>query len=313
MILDWFCKKIRAPTYVKGRTCLKMLDIMLDLWYCHAIERSQIDMKKSMYILVFGTVLLTSCGNTEMSKAAIPAVTTETVSVTETELSTKATTTAMTTKAQETSVAATAVTIENVAEITLPLETKEQTQTVAEGTQSQGKKTQENKMAVQDHVPEIMESPVVTIMPVQTTIVPKSTMTTQTTTITATTIPEQSEEEKLIENDSNFSYDATDYDRALAVYEYMTANGCGTCVQYAYQTYEMCCEYGVECYFTWTENKLYGHVANVVKIDGMWFVLDTQAGCFLTENLCGFTEIVDENENFILDASIISETRYDQL
>lgn len=40
MILDWFCKKIRAPTYVKGRTCLKMLDKILDMWYYHAIERS---------------------------------------------------------------------------------------------------------------------------------------------------------------------------------------------------------------------------------------------------------------------------------
>ena len=90
----------------------------------------------------------------------------------------------------------------------------------------------------------------------------------------------------------------------------MTANGGGTCVQYAYQTYEMCCQYGLECYFAWTENQLYGHVANVVRIDGVWYVLDTQAGCFLTENMCGFTEIVDANESYIASADIISETRY---
>ena len=91
----------------------------------------------------------------------------------------------------------------------------------------------------------------------------------------------------------------------------MTSSGSGTCVQYAYQTYEMCLEYGLECYFAWTENQLYGHVANVVKIDGVWYVLDTQAGCFLTENMCGFTEIVDENERYIASADIISNVRYE--
>lgn len=48
----------------------------------------------------------------------------------------------------------------------------------------------------------------------------------------------------------------SDYEKALEVYNFMTANGGGTCVQYSYQTYEMCCQYGLECYFAWTENKL---------------------------------------------------------
>lgn len=107
-------------------------------------------------------------------------------------------------------------------------------------------------------------------------------------------------------------YGMSDYEKALEVYNYMTANGGGTCVQYAWQTYEMCCQYGLECYFAWTENRLYGHVANVVKIDGVWYVLDTQAGCFLTENMCGFTaEIVDANESYIASADIISSVRYE--
>lgn len=103
----------------------------------------------------------------------------------------------------------------------------------------------------------------------------------------------------------------SDYEKAAEIYEYMTVNGSGTCVQYAYQTYEMCREYGLECYFAWTENRLYGHVANVVNIDGMWYVLDTQAGCFLTENMCEFTEIVDANESYIASADIISSVRYE--
>ena len=103
----------------------------------------------------------------------------------------------------------------------------------------------------------------------------------------------------------------SDYEKALEVYNFMTVNGGGTCVQYAYQTYEMCCQYGLECYFAWTENQLYGHVANVVNVDGVWYVLDTQAGCFLTENMCGFTEIVDANESYIASADIISSVRYE--
>ena len=103
----------------------------------------------------------------------------------------------------------------------------------------------------------------------------------------------------------------SDYEKALEVYNLMTVNGGGTCVQYAYQTYEMCCQYGLECYFAWTENRLYGHVANVVNVDGVWYVLDTQAGCFLTENMCGFTEIVDSNESYIASAEIISSVRYE--
>ena len=103
----------------------------------------------------------------------------------------------------------------------------------------------------------------------------------------------------------------SDYEKAAEIYEYMTVNGSGTCVQYAYQTYEMCQEYSLECYFAWTENRLYGHVANVVRIDGVWYVLDTQAGSFLTENMCEFTEIVDANERYIASADIISSVRYE--
>ena len=49
-------------------------------------------------------------------------------------------------------------------------------------------------------------------------------------------------------------YGMSDYEKALEVYNFMTANGSGTCVQYSWQTYEMCCQYGLECCFAWTEN-----------------------------------------------------------
>ena len=130
----------------------------------------------------------------------------------------------------------------------------------------------------------------------------------QTTEITEVTDTEPEEYEEETEPPM---CELSDYEKALEVYNFMTENGSGTCVQYAYQTYEMCCQYGLECYFAWTENQLYGHVANVVNVDGVWYVLDTQAGCFLTENMCGFTEIVDANESYIASADIISGMRYE--
>lgn len=130
----------------------------------------------------------------------------------------------------------------------------------------------------------------------------------QTAETTGVTVTESTEYEEETEPPE---YGLSDYEKAAEIYEYVTVNGGGTCVQYAYQTYEMCQEYGLECYFAWTENQLYGHVANVVRIDGVWYVLDTQAGCFLTENMCGFTEIVDSNESYIASADIISSVRYE--
>lgn len=136
---------------------------------------------------------------------------------------------------------------------------------------------------------------------------PPQTETIQTAENTEVTITEPEEYEETEPPEVQLS----DYQKALEIYNFMASSGSGTCVQYAYQTYEMCLEYGLECYFAWTENQLYGHVANVVKIDGVWYVLDTQAGCFLTENMCGFIEIVDENERYIASADIISSVRYE--
>ena len=104
----------------------------------------------------------------------------------------------------------------------------------------------------------------------------------------------------------------TDYEKAKAVYEYMQANGSGTCVNYACQTYEKCSEAGLDCAIVWTDAGIFGHIANIVSVDGVWYVLDTQGGCFLDYNYC-FTEVVDIDGNHIADSSIISEKSYDEL
>ena len=104
----------------------------------------------------------------------------------------------------------------------------------------------------------------------------------------------------------------TDYEKALMVYEYIRENGYGTCVQYSSKTYEKCKEIGVPCQFVWTDAGIYGHVANTVCVDGIWFIMDTQAACFLTFNY-GFTEVVDKDMSHIGDAEMLSDRSYAEL
>lgn len=59
----------------------------------------------------------------------------------------------------------------------------------------------------------------------------------QTAETTGVTVTESTEYEEETEPPE---YNMSDYEKALEVYDFMTANGGGTCVKYAYQTYEMC-------------------------------------------------------------------------
>ena len=125
--------------------------------------------------------------------------------------------------------------------------------------------------------------------------------------------PEPTEEERYMDIGRNLSHDGSDYGKAEAVYNWMTENGSGTCVNYSWQTYYLCKGMGIECYLAWTPSKIYGHVANVVKINGTWFVLDTQGQGFLLNNDCGFSEIINIDESYISSADMISSRRYDEI
>lgn len=103
-----------------------------------------------------------------------------------------------------------------------------------------------------------------------------------------------------------------DHEKALKIYNFMRENGSGTCVNYACQTYEMCRKVGLPCYIVWTNAGMYGHVANTVKIGGIWYILDTQGGYFLDYNY-GFTEVVDIDGNHIADGDMLSNHSYDEL
>lgn len=144
---------------------------------------------------------------------------------------------------------------------------------------------------------------------VQTTAPPVTTVIVTTPVTEPITEPPAQPETKpeiVLENDG------TDYGKAKAVYEYMRENGSGTCVNYACQTYEMCQEVGLPCYIVWTNAGMYGHTANTVCVDGVWYVLDTQGGYFLDYNY-GFTEVVDIDGNHVADGDMLSHYSYDEL
>ena len=150
--------------------------------------------------------------------------------------------------------------------------------------------------------PAVTNPPVTTTKP-QTTTVPQ----------TQPPLPVPTEEERYMDIGRNLSHDDSDYGKAEAVYNWMTENGSGTCVNYSWQTYYLCKGTGLECYLAWTPSKLYGHVANVVKVNGTWFVLDTQGQGFLLNNDCGFSEIIDIDESYVSGADLISNQRYDEI
>lgn len=150
--------------------------------------------------------------------------------------------------------------------------------------------------------PAVTNPPVTTTKP-QTTTVPQ----------TQPPLPVPTEEERYMDIGRSLSHNGSDYSKAEAVYNWMTENGSGTCVNYSWQTYYLCKGTGLECYLAWTPSKLYGHVANVVKVNGTWFVLDTQGQGFLLNNDCGFSEIIDIDESYVSGAYLISSQRYDEI
>lgn len=144
---------------------------------------------------------------------------------------------------------------------------------------------------------------------------PVTTTNPQTTTVPQTQppLPVPTEEERYMDIGRSLSHNGSDYSKAEAVYNWMTENGSGTCVNYSWQTYYLCKGTGLECYLAWTPSKLYGHVANVVKVNETWFVLDTQGQGFLLNNDCGFSEIIDIDESYVSGADLISSQRYDEI
>ncbi len=305
----------------------KRCDILLD--------KERDDMKRAIYISILCTVMLTACGNvSESTKRA------ETSDVSQT--TTTLTTSAATAK-EEKDTSETATTIKSsqrVSENSKPTgttvtTTKKSGSSNANGNSNQGQNNngqENNYQPVQnDSQPDNLPSdnnrsnngaeqnndptpPTTTAKPAVTNP-PDTTTKPQATKVPQTQppLPVPTEEERYMDIGRSLSHNGSDYSKAEAVYNWMTENGSGTCVNYSWQTYYLCKGTGLECYLAWTPSKLYGHVANVVKVNGTWFVLDTQGQGFLLNNDCGFSEIIDIDESYVSGADLISSQRYDEI
>ena len=295
-------------------------------------------MKKAMVISIFCAVFLSGCGNvSESAERENSSVTSQTTvtAIVSAETSAK--------EEKDTSEAATTTfktSSQTVSETSKPTDitvttTKKSGSSNANGNSNQGQNNngQENNYQPAQNDPQPDNSPSDNNRsnngaeqnndptPPTTTAKPAVTNPPDTTTKPQTTkvpqtqppLPVPTEEERYMDIGRSLSHNGSDYSKAEAVYNWMTENGSGTCVNYSWQTYYLCKGTDLECYLAWTPSKLYGHVANVVKVNGTWFVLDTQGQGFLLNNDCGFSEIIDIDESYVSGADLISSQRYDEI
>lgn len=289
-------------------------------------------MRKVMVISILCAVILSACGNVS-----------ETAETSEVSQTTTTLTTSAATAKEEKDTSETATTIKSsqrVSENSKPTgttvtTTKKSGSSNANGNSNQGQNNngQENNYQPVQNDPQPDNSPSDNNRsnngaeqnndptPPTTTAKPAVTNPPDTTTKPQATkvpqtqppLPVPTEEERYMDIGRSLSHNGSDYSKAEAVYNWMTENGSGTCVNYSWQTYYLCKGTDLECYLTWMPSKLYGHVANVVKVNGTWFVLDTQGQGFLLNNDCGFSEIIDIDESYVSGAYLISSQRYDEI
>lgn len=298
-------------------------------------------MKRAILILILCAVFLSACGNAAETAERSVSVDTSAVSQTTTAVTVSAVTSAK--EEKDTSEATTTTfktSSQTVSETSKPTNitvttTKKSDPSGYSGNSSQGQNNSaqnNNYQPVQnDPQPDNSPSdnnrsnngaeqnndptpPTTTAKPAVTNP-PDTTTKPQTTKVPQTQppLPVPTEEERYMDIGRSLSHNGSDYSKAEAVYNWMTENGSGTCVNYSWQTYYLCKGTGLECYLAWTPSKLYGHVANVVKVNGTWFVLDTQGQGFLLNNDCGFSEIIDIDESYVSGADLISSQRYDEI
>lgn len=95
----------------------------------------------------------------------------------------------------------------------------------------------------------------------------------------------------------SLSNEGSDSSKVQAVFDYVTANfsNDNACTYLSAVTMCLCEGIGLDCKYALISD-WYAHCANAVNVDGVWYVLDTQAGGFLCGNF-GFTSILDEYEN----------------
>ena len=297
-------------------------------------------MKRAILILILCAVFLSACGNAAETAERSVSVDTSAVSQTMTAVTVSAVTSAKEEKDTSETTTITKKSSQTVSSFSKPTDTEVTAAKKSSTSNTGGNSVQGQNNAVQNNTPSnnsqdnnlteqnaqpsnekpqnnepsatrsttakpsASAEPAVTNPPVTTTKP-------QTTTVLQIQppLPVPTEEEQYMDIGRSLSHNGSDYSKAEAVYNWMTENGSGTCVNYSWQTYYLCKGTGLECYLAWTPSKLYGHVANVVKVNGTWFVFDTQGGRFLKSDKYGdITQIFDENDNTI--ELSVSESAY---
>ena len=257
-------------------------------------------MKRAIYISILCTVMLTACGNvSESTKSAE----TSDVSQTAVKKSSTSNTGGNSVQGQNNAVQGNNQAVQN----NTPSNNSQDNNLAEQNAQPSNEKSQNNEpSATQSTTAKPSSSAVSAVTnPPDTTTKPQTTKVPQT----QPPLPVPTEEERYMDIGRSLSHNGSDYSKAEAVYNWMTENGSGTCVNYSWQTYYLCKGTDLECYLAWTPSKLYGHVANVVKVNGTWFVFDTQGGRFLKSDKYGdITQIFDENDNTI--ELSVSESAY---
>lgn len=109
---------------------------------------------------------------------------------------------------------------------------------------------------------------------------------------------------------AGLGHNGSDYGKAEAVYNWIGGNVSGNCQVFSAATMYACKGVGLECrYAFFSPDAWYGHMANLVCVEGTWYVFDTQGGRFLKSDKYGeITRIFDENDNTIEIS--ISESAY---
>lgn len=109
---------------------------------------------------------------------------------------------------------------------------------------------------------------------------------------------------------AGLSHDGSDYGKAEAVYNWIRDNVSENCQVFSVATIYACKGIGFQCrYAFFSPDDWYGHMANLVNVDGAWYVFDTQGGRFLKSDKYGdITRIFDENDNTI--ELSVSESAY---
>ena len=109
---------------------------------------------------------------------------------------------------------------------------------------------------------------------------------------------------------AGLGHDGSDYGKAEAVYNWIRWYVSGNCQVFSAATMYACKGVGLECrYAFFSPDAWYGHMANLVCVEGTWYVFDTQGGRFLKSDKYGeITRIFDENDNTIEIS--ISESAY---